>query len=285
MKIGFIGLGIMGSRMAMNLQKAGHELVVYNRTKEKATALLENGAIWAESPVELAAQCAVIYTMLSTPNVVREVALGSNGFLSKLAKDSLWVDCSTVNPSFSREMATVAGQLGIRFLDAPVAGTKGPAEKGELLFLVGGDQLALAEVQVHLDIMGKKTLFLGANGRGASMKMLINLLLGQSMLAFSEAMALGRAMDLEEDLLFNVLTATPVVAPVLSVLRPKLEQEKREANFPLTLMQKDLHLAATTAFEHSVPMPSLNVAKEVFAAAKQGGLGEEDFSSIFHWLK
>lgn len=285
MKIGFIGLGIMGSRMAMNLQKAGHELVVHNRTKEKATVLIENGAIWADSPSDVATQCSLIYTMLSTPSVVKEVALGVNGFLSQLEKGSLWVDCSTVNPSFSREMSSLSEQHGIRFLDAPVAGTKGPAEKGELLFLVGGEESALAEVQAHLDIMGKKTLFLGASGRGASMKMLINLLLGQSMLAFSEAMALGRAMDLEEGLLFNILTATPVIAPVLSVLRPKLEQENREANFPLSLMQKDLHLAATTAFEHNVPMPSLNVAKEVFAAAKQGGLGEEDFSSVFHWLK
>lgn len=285
MKIGFIGLGIMGSRMAANLQKAGQDLMVYNRTKAKAETLLEGGAIWAESPKAVAKEVAILFTMLSAPAIVQACALGEEGFLDHMQAGSLWIDCSTVNPSFSMQMAEEAKKRGIDFLDAPVAGTKGPAEKGELLFLVGGAKDKLEKVQFLLDIMGKKTIFLGEKGKGSSMKMLINLLLGQSILAFSEAISLGRAMDIDQDQLFNVLLLTPVVAPVLSVLRGKLESKNTEANFPLKWMQKDLHLAATTAFEYGVPMPSLNIAKEVFAAAKQGGLAEEDFSSIFHFLQ
>lgn len=284
MKIGFIGLGIMGSRMAANLQKAGHSLILFNRTKEKAAELLANGATWAKHPADCARQCDILFTMLSTPQIVRQLAEGDEGFLMELETGKLWVDCSTVNPSFSLEMAAAAQAHGIHFLDAPVAGTKGPAEKGELLFLVGGDKKDVETAQPYFDIMGKKTLHLGEKGKGASMKILINLMLAQSVLAFSEAMSLGNAMQLDTKVLFDVLLATPVVAPVLGALRLKLEAEDRSANFPLKWMQKDIHLAASTAFEYSVPMPSLNTAKEVFAMAKQAGLGDEDFSSIYHFL-
>ena len=116
------------------------------------------------------------------------------------------------------------------------------------------------------------------------MKMLINLLLAQSMLAFSEATALGLQMGLDRDTMFNVLLNTPVVAPVLSAIRPKLESGNYEANFPLKWIQKDIHLATTTAYEHGLPMPSLNAAKEVYAMAKQSGLGDQDFSAIYQFL-
>ncbi|HSB34142.1 MAG TPA: NAD(P)-binding domain-containing protein [Nitrospirota bacterium] len=141
MKVGFIGLGIMGSRMAANLQKKGHELVVYNRSRQKADQLVAAGAVWAPTPAEVAKQAGVFITMLSKPDAVAETALlGKHGFLNHLAARSLWIDCSTVNPSFSRLMASEAAQRKVRFLDAPVAGSKGPAEQGQLLFLVGGER-------------------------------------------------------------------------------------------------------------------------------------------------
>lgn len=121
MKIGFIGLGIMGSRMATNLRKTGRELVVYNRTKEKAGPLLAGGAVWAGSPAEIGKQADVVFTMLSKPEAVAQMALGKDGFLAYLKKDSLWVDCSSVNPSFSRHMAGAAKGKDVRFLDAPVS--------------------------------------------------------------------------------------------------------------------------------------------------------------------
>ena len=139
MKIGFIGLGIMGSRMAANLQKRGYSLVVYNRTREKAEQLRSGGAVWADSPAALATQAEIIFTMLAHPEAIKQAALGMDGFLSKLAPGRLWVDCSTVNPSFSREMAVQARARGLRFLDAPVTGSKGQAALGNLAFWVGGD--------------------------------------------------------------------------------------------------------------------------------------------------
>lgn len=284
LKIGFIGLGIMGSRMAMNIHKADFALTVYNRTASRAAELLAAGAKWGETPAEVAEQSDILITMLSTPEAVRETAIGPAGFLPRMGQGSLWMDCSTVDPAFSGEMNRQASDRGIRFLDAPVAGTKGPAESGDLLFLLGGETGDVASCQDLLDAMGKKTLHLGGHGHGARMKMLINGLLAQSMLAFAEALTLGEAMGLEQAQVMDVLLATPVTPAFLNGVRPKLETGDYEPNFPLKWMQKDLHLAASTAYSHGVSMPSLNTAKETFALAKRAGFAELDFSSIYRFL-
>ena len=284
MKTGFIGLGIMGSRMAKNLQNQGFELIVHNRTKKKAEELLALGALWADSPATVAAQSDVLITMLSTPEAVKTVALGKDGFLEHMAPGTLWVNCSTVNPSFTQELAQAAGEKQIRFLDAPVAGTKGPAGQGTLVFLLGGEAKDIEACTPLLEAMGSKSIHVGACGMGSAMKMLINLLLGQAMTAFSEAMVLGQAMGLSQEALFNTLLETPVSAPFLKNVRAKMEQENYEANFPLRLMQKDLHLACLTAYEHGVSLPTVNATKESFALAAQHGLANQDFSAIYHFL-
>src|SRR5450432_1683511 len=125
MRIGFIGLGIMGSRMAANLKSHGHSLVLFNRTREKADGLIAEGASWAESPAAMAPQVSIVFTMLAHPDAVEEAALGKGGFLPQLGQCQLWVDCSTVNPSFSRRMAAEAASRKVRFLGAPVTGSKG----------------------------------------------------------------------------------------------------------------------------------------------------------------
>lgn len=278
MKTGFIGLGIMGSRMAANLQKAGIELVVYNRSVEKAQALVEHGAALAHSPVEVGATCEIIFTMLSTPDVVKATA---QQFLPQMKAGSIWVDVSTVNPSFSREMAELAKHHEVQFLDAPVAGSKAPAEAGELLFLAGGKEEAWTEVQPYLDVMGKKTLFLNEIGNGANMKMLINLMLAQSMATFSEAIKLGKGMGLDEALLLNVLTATPVVSPVMGLLKERLLVGNFDVNFPLKWIHKDVMLALDTASELSVDMPSLEQTEGLYKTALDSGLGDLDFSAIY----
>jgi len=157
MNIGFIGMGIMGSRMAMNLLKAGNDLTISNRTREKAQVLLDNGANWAQSPAELAPAVDILFTMLSTPDAVKEVATGENGFLQTMPKGTLWVNCSTVDPNFARQMADLAASHSVGYLDAPVAGTKGPAASGELVFLLGGESDDVNKCQPLFDCMGKKT--------------------------------------------------------------------------------------------------------------------------------
>jgi 3-hydroxyisobutyrate dehydrogenase-like beta-hydroxyacid dehydrogenase len=185
MKIGFMGLGIMGGRMAANLQKAGHSLVVYKRTRDKAEPLLSKGATWAESPAQLAARADLVFTMLAHPAAVREMALGKDGFLPRLVPGRLWVDCSTDNPSFSMEMATLARTHNIRFLDAPVTGSKEPAALGKLVFWVGGDANDLEESRPLLERMGSKIVHAGGHCMGSSLKM-VNQMLGTTMAVFAK---------------------------------------------------------------------------------------------------
>ncbi len=275
----------MGSRMAANLQKAGHELVVYNRTQEKADELVSNGATRAASPEEVAQQCRTVITMLSTPEAVEDVALGHDGFLKALPGNSLWVNCSTVNPSFTIKMAQHAKKMGQRYLDAPVSGTLGPAEKGELIFLVGGDAADVEQVQELLDVMGKETVHVGAHGQGAGMKMANNMMLAQAMVAFGEALKLGTSLGISEEMLCNTLLGGPAAAPYLKLKQPKILSREFSPQFPLEWTHKDLHLASVTAYEQNIALPSLQATKELYAQAKQQGLGEQDFTAVYRMYR
>ncbi len=274
----------MGSRMAKHLVQAGHEVKVFNRSPEKAEKLIKAGASLA-SPSEMAPGVEVLITMLSEPQVIRQIATGPDGFLNFMPKGSTWMNTSTVDPSFAREMAALAQDKGIAYLDAPVAGTKGPAEKGELLFLLGGPSQIVDLCAPLTALMGKKDVHLGEVGMGSSMKMLINLLLAQSMWVFAEAMVLGEGMGLKQEVLLNVLLNAPVTPPFLANVRAKLETEDYEPNFPLKWIQKDLHLASLSAYDTQVPMPSMNLAKELYAQARQEGWGDKDFTSVYTYLR
>jgi glyoxylate/succinic semialdehyde reductase len=285
MKIGFIGMGIMGSRMAANLLKKGHELVLYNRTREKAKPLLDQGAAWADTPADLGRQVPVIITMLSKPDAVAEVALhGKHSFLDAMLPDSLWIDCSTVNPSFSRLMAGEAAARKIGFLDAPVAGSKGPAGAGQLVFFVGGRSEDVDAARPLLEAMGKAVWPMGGHGMGSAMKMVNNIILGQAMTAFCEALAFGESLGMTKQAMLETLATSPVTAPFLNTKRQKFEKADYSVEFPLQWMYKDLHLASETAFEIGAALPGMNAAKELYALAVRNGMAEEDFMAVYKVL-
>ena len=283
MKIGFIGLGIMGSRMAANLQSHGHDLVVFNRTRAKAQPLLDRGATFAESPARLAEEVDVLFTMLAHPDAVELSALGADGFLEPLRSNALWVDCSSVNPSFSKKMAAAAAARWIRFVDAPVTGSAPVAAGANLVFWVGADAADLETIRPLLLCMGNKIIHTGGHGMGTAMKMVINLLLGTNMAAFAEAMALGEGLGLSQEMLFGSLLGMPAVAPFLASKRGKIESGDYEAEFPLRWMQKDMHLASVSAYEAGVATPLTNVTKEIYRLAMRGGHETEDFSAIYEF--
>jgi 3-hydroxyisobutyrate dehydrogenase-like beta-hydroxyacid dehydrogenase len=283
MKIGFIGLGIMGSRMAANLQKHGYDLVVFNRTRAKAQSLLGPCGTFSDSPAKVAEQVDVLFTMLAHPDAVEQAALGRNGFLDHLKANALWVDCSSVNPSFSKKMAAAAAARQIRFVDAPVTGSAPVAAEAKLIFWVGGDAGDVEAIRPLLLCMGSKIVHAGGHGMGTSMKMVINLLLGTGMAAFAEAMALGQGLGLSQKMLFDSLLSTPPVAPFLALKREKIESGKYDAEFPLRWMQKDMHLAAVSAYETGVAMPLTNITKEIYRLAMRGGHDAEDFSAIYEF--
>ena len=284
MKIGFIGLGIMGSRMAANLQKNGHSLVVFNRTRAKAEPLLGPCGTFSDSPAKLAEEVDILFTMLAHPDAVEEAAVGDNGFLDHLRANALWVDCSSVNPSFSKKMATEAARRHVRFVDAPVTGSAVPAAEAKLIFWVGADPADLETIRPLLLCMGNKIVHTGGHGTGASMKTVVNLLLGNAMAAFAEGMALGEGLGISRKVLFDSLLGTPAVAPFLASKREKIESANYEAEFPLRWMQKDMHLAALSAYESGVAMPITNTAKELYRLAMREGHAVQDFSAIYDYL-
>src|SRR5260370_32601293 len=203
MKIGFIGLGIMGSRMAANLQKHGYPLVVFNRTRAKAEPLLGPCGTFSDSPAKVADQVDVLFTMLADPDVVEQAALGANGFLDHLKPNALWVDCSSVNPSFSKKMAAEAARREVHFVDAPVTGSAPVAAEAKLIFWVGADIADLERTRPLLLCMGNKIVQTGGHGAGTSMKLVINLCLGTGIAAFAEPIALGPELRLTSQILLH----------------------------------------------------------------------------------
>src|SRR2546429_4828580 len=232
MKIGFIGLGIMGSRMATNLQKQGRAIVVFNRTRAKAEPLLGPCGTFADSPAKVADQVDVLFTMLATPDAVEHVALRANGFLNYLRPNALWVDCSSVNPSFSKKMAAAAAARQIHFVDAPVTGSAEVAADGKLVFWVGAEDGDLETIRSLLLCMGTKIVHVGGHGMGTSLKMVINLLMGNAMAAFAEGMALGEGLGISRKLLLDSLLGLPAVGPFLAGKRNEIESGDYDPAFP-----------------------------------------------------
>jgi 3-hydroxyisobutyrate dehydrogenase-like beta-hydroxyacid dehydrogenase len=284
MTVGFIGLGIMGSRMAARLQAAGNELVVYNRTREKADALVASGAQWADSPAGVGRRANLLFTMLADPTAVQAEASGVNGFLAQLKPGSIWVDCSTTNPAFARRMAEQAAAFQIRFLDAPVLGSKDPAANGQLTFLVGGDASVVEACRPYFSAMGREVKHLGPVGQGLSLKLVFNYLFAQAVLAFSEALAFGEAMGFKRDMLLDNLIGTPGVAPYIAAKRANYANDDFEAAFPMKWMRKDLEMASRTAYETGAALPLGDAAKEIYGLAARHGFADADYSAVYKFL-
>lgn len=285
MKVTFIGLGIMGSRMAANLLKKGVDLTVYNRSKEPVKALVAAGAKTALTVNKAVENTDIVFSMLSTPEIVESIFMDENGALSHMKKGAIWVDCTTVNPSFSIKANSAANGHDIRFVDAPVAGTKPHAQNAELVFFVGAENALLAEVQPYLEMMGKKVIPIGETSKGASFKMLVNIMLAQSMVIFSESVLLGEKMGIDKDFLLSVIPNLVVSAPFTKFKAEMVKVDDYEVQFPLEWMYKDLHLAAVTAYENNQPLYLANVTKEIFAEATKSGMGRLDFAAVHRYLE
>jgi 3-hydroxyisobutyrate dehydrogenase/glyoxylate/succinic semialdehyde reductase len=286
MNISFIGLGIMGSRMACNLLKhENSKLTVFNRSMKPADKLAESGAFKADSAEDAVSGSDVVFTMLSDPETVANLAFKDKGFVYSMKKNAVWINCSTVNPSFARECAMRSAEHDIKFIDAPVAGSLKPAENGELTFLVGGEEKDIEFVKPLLELMGKKILYLGDAGQGSAFKMLVNSLLAQSMAIYSETALLGEKLGFSRDFLMDVLPELPVTAPFFKGKTSMIKNGEYETEFPLELMLKDLHLLDITAYEKNHPLYLGSAVKQLYAGAKSKGMARKDFSSIFSFLE
>ena len=261
MKIAFIGLGIMGSRMAANLAKSNVDLTVYNRTAKKNEAFESKNVKIANSALSAVKDADIVFSMLSTPQVIESLFFGKNGLLQGMKKNAIWADCSTVNPSFSLKEADEAKLNNIRFLDTPVSGSKMAAQNAELVFVVGGDVDTLKEVAPYIDMMSTKTMRIGETSKGSAYKMLINMMIAQSIVILSEAVLLGEKMGISKEFLLDVIPNSVVGSPVIKMKAQSIKNNDYETHFPLEFMLKDLNLASITAEENGLPLYLANLAK------------------------
>lgn len=284
MKVTFIGLGIMGSRMATNLLNSGVDLTIWNRTKSAAQIPELAGATIAETIQGAVAGAEVVYSMLSTPEAVAQCFFGKTGALAAMKQSALWIDCTTVNPSFTRIAATEAEAVGVRFFDAPVAGSKPQAAGAQLAFFVGAVSEVINPIRSHLEAMGAKVIPFGKVGQGSAFKMLVNIMLAQSMVIFSESVILGEQLGIDKEFLLNVLPGLVVSAPFTKFKAEMIREDNYNVQFPLEWMHKDLQLAAVTAYEIGQPLYLANATKELYAAAKRAGMGRLDFAAVHRFL-
>ncbi len=284
MNITFAGLGIMGSRMAANLLKQNFSVTVWNRSPAATEPLRELGATVAASLPEAVRDADLVISMLATPEVVASLFLVPGGALETMQKNAFWLDCTTVNPSFSRRCAAAAQERGLRFVDAPVAGSKPQAAAAQLAFFVGATAAEIAPFRPLLEAMGNKIIPLRERGQGAAFKMLVNIMLAQSMLIFSEAVLLGEKLGLGKDFLLDVLPGLVVSAPFTKFKAEMIRADNYDVQFPLEWMHKDLHLAGITAYEEGQPLYLAGLTKEIFAAAREAGMGRLDFAAVHRYL-
>jgi 3-hydroxyisobutyrate dehydrogenase len=280
-RIGFIGLGVMGAGMASRLAESGYHLTVYNRTRSKAEDVAELGASVADSPADAAREAEVVMMSLADQNVVEKIVFGDDGVASSLPKGSYLVDMSTVPPGFARELGERAGAGGHKALDACVLGAPFHARSGELRVMVGGAEADFDALKGIFETIGKEVTYLGGNGMGASMKLVLNMLMGVQMPALAEAVVFGERAGLPRDKVLQMIASSGYSSPVMS-FRCMLMGERSFENpsFKLSLMRKDMMLVLQACQELGVPMPVSESAYSMLTGASQQGLGDLDVSAM-----
>lgn len=283
-ELGFVGLGVMGSRIVKRLLDAGHKVTGYNRTRSKAEWLLQLGMRWADTPREVAEVADITFSMVTGTEALRAVAEGPDGILAGLGAGKLYVDMSTVSPAASRQLAREAKERGAGMLDATVSGSVVTLEEGRLSIMVGGAPEDVARARPILEIIGPKVTHVGGNGQAALMKIATNLSLAVQMLAFSEGVLLAEKGGIPRETAVEVLLNSVIASPMVKYRGPFVLQQPEEAWFDVNMMQKDLLLALEAGREFRVPLPTTAITNEYLTAARAMGLEKQDFAAVFEVL-
>jgi 3-hydroxyisobutyrate dehydrogenase len=281
MKIGFVGLGVMGGKMAMNVLKAGHELTVYDIAKENVKVLIDKGAEAGDSAADVAEKSDIIMVSLPNSQIVEGVILGEDGVLEGAKEGSVIIDFSSITPKVIRKISDIASNKGVDVVDAPVSGGAGGAEKGTLTIMVGGKKDVFDKVKPYLESVGTSIKHVGDVGAGDTIKAVNNLLLGINMVATAEALVLGKKAGLNEDVMYDIISKSSGSSYALTAKYEKyISKGNFEPGFMIDLMHKDLQLAVDTAKDLKLPLISGNMSQQIFEAARAEGLGSEDISSV-----
>ncbi|XP_021842845.2 glyoxylate/succinic semialdehyde reductase 1 [Spinacia oleracea] len=285
MEVGFLGLGIMGKAMAMNLLRNGFKVTVWNRTLSKCNELVEHGATVGETPAAVVRKCKYTIAMLSDPSAAISVAFDKDGVLEEICNGKGYIDMSTVDADTSVKISEGVTSKGGRFLEGPVSGSKKPAEDGQLIILAAGEKGLYDEAIPIFDVLGKNSFFLGQVGNGAKMKLVVNMIMGSMMNAFSEGLELTESSGLDPQTLLDVLDLGAIANPMFKMKGPSMLQSKYPPAFPLKHQQKDMRLALALGDDNAVSMPVAAAANESFKKARSMGLGDQDFSAVHEAIK
>lgn len=285
-EVGFIGCGIMGSRMARNLLAANYLVRVFDPSPKAMDAMVQAGAGACDSPTSVAASVSAVMLSLPGPLEVREVVTGARGLLSGARAGLVVVDFSTVDPGTSGSMAQAALEKGVKYIDCPVSGGPINAEKGTLTLIVGGDAATLAQVRPLLEVIGKKIFHAGGVGAGAAAKLVNNLVGAVTMAALAEAFVLGVKAGLSPQIIFEILSASSAASYQLGLRYPNFIAKRNfSPGFSVSLMEKDVNLALEMANREGVPTVVTAVTRELYKLAKARGYGAEDFSAVIKILE
>lgn len=283
--VAILGLGTMGAGMAANLLKAGFSLTVYNRTREKAHALISDGARFASTPSEAAQDASIVISMLADDAVSRKVWMGHNGALSTAKEGAVLIESSTVSPAWVAEFADSAMQKGAKLLDAPVTGSRMQAEAGQLSFLVGGDDATLEAATPVLKSMSKEIIHLGPVGSGAKMKLINNFLCGVQVASLAEGLTWIERNGLDVEKALAILKTGAPGSPLLAAISARMTAHDYSVNFLLRLMAKDLLYAEKEAACSNVNLKTAKAARSLFEAAATKGFADKDMSSVIEPLR
>src|SRR5882762_3094828 len=283
-RLGFIGVGNMGSRMAKRLLDRGYQLSAYNRSRDAAEALVKYGATVADSIAELASEVDVVLSSLTNDDAVKSVYTDPERVFAHVRRGSAIIEMSTVLPATSRELYELSRKAGVKFLDSPVSGSTPAAEEGTLTLFCGGDEELFQAAQPIFSSIARQYFYLGGSGSGTAMKLVANTLLGVGMQAIAESVALGQKEGLDRHHLLEVLSHTAVIAPAHLGKLSRADLEDYSPQFALPLMNKDFRLILETAAAAKVPMPATAAAFQMNVSAFSEN-PEQDFSAVIKLME
>jgi 3-hydroxyisobutyrate dehydrogenase-like beta-hydroxyacid dehydrogenase len=283
-KVGFIGLGVMGSQMVNRLLSKGHTVTGYNRTRRKAQWLVEKGMRWADSPRAAASASDYTFAMVTNSAATAAIADGPDGLLAGLSAGKFFIDMSTISPAVSRALAASVRERGADMVDSPVSGSVITLQEGKLSVMVGGRRDTFEKVKPLLLDIGPKVTHVGDNGLALAMKIAVNLSLAVQMQAFSEGVLLAEKSGIARETAVDVLTHSAVASPMIQYRGPFVLQQPEEAWFDVNMMQKDMLLALELGRQLDVPLPATAVSNELLTAARAMGFAKYDFACLFDVL-
>lgn len=280
LRVGFIGLGLMGNPMAKNILKKGFPLSVYNRTKQKCSDFKKLGVNIYDSPAQLAQNSDVVISMITGPKDVSQVYLGAQGVAKGAGKGLIAIDMSTIGPSAAKEVAKGLKKVGVNFLDAPVTGSTEKATTGELSIFVGGNEQILEKVKPVLEAMGTNIVYMGGSGFGQSQKLVNNLLVGLTTESLAEAFLLGESLGLKRAQVAQALQNVFAVSPGMKGKMPFMVNRKYPTAFSVSNIRKDLKLALDESAKTQKKLPLLKVAEQLYKIGMDLGYSNKDLSAI-----